>query len=364
MGLIQAIAGTSGLRQLASMAAFGLRGDYERASDADLTAPWWDEPADVEAAAEPSTVFLVCQQVDARTDGSPVFGRPFASDDDSLALSEDGYLINSDGHFLLGMPLEGNARMADTHPQVVRIDACNVEAAAATTRIRYRVNLPSFPMTANACFDTPGAELLDKTLFGRDPSAQGSGAVLGDDRMKFFERSLAGGSVQVHARDGRPVQLVFRWAKIGSQRSAGRDTWNLFYRIRRDARPREIAWKNTGQNFIFAADGRLEDGAQVVPLLDLNVDGVRLGNVSIAFGNGGLTQFADRAGLVKVLDSCADGSAGGEFTGISLNVRGRLLAHYATGATRPVADIHFTGDEPWFTTAWEIGNASADKQVA
>jgi flagellar hook protein FlgE len=204
-------------------------------------------------------------------------------------------------------------------------------------------------MTANADFDTPGAELLDKSLFARDPSTQGAGTVIGDDRMKFFNQSLAGGSVQVFARGGRSQQLVFRWAKMGSLRSAGRDIWNLFYRIRRDARAREIAWKNTGHNFVFAADGRLEDGPQVAPILDLNIDGVRLGNISVTFGEGGLTQFNDRAGLVKILEINADGCAGGEFSGISMNARGRLSTHYTNGMTRPIADIQFTGDEPWFT---------------
>jgi hypothetical protein len=28
--------------------------------------------------------------------------------------------------------------------------------------------------------------------------------------------------------------------------------------------------------------------------------------------------------------------------------RGRLFAHYANGTMRPLADIQFTGEEPWF----------------
>ncbi len=362
MGLFQAIAATSGLRNIASMSGFGVQ---ERAymGEIDCGPCWWEEPANIEPETEAPAVFFVCQQTDMLPDQTPVFGQPFASGDENLALSEDGYLINGESQFLLGLDVDEYGRVIADEPKVVHLNTKDLKSAS-TNRIRYRVNLPNFPMTANADFETPGAELLDKSLFARDPSAQGAGAVIGDDRMKFFNQSLAGGSVQVFARDGRSVQLVFRWAKMGSLRTAGRDIWNLFYRIRRDARAREIAWKNTGQNFVFATDGRLEDGLQVVPILDLSVDGVRLGNVSVTFGEGGLTQFTDRAGLVKVLEINADGCAGGEFSGISMNARGRLSAHYTNGMARPVADIQFTGDEPWFANYFTCEKPIDNRQVA
>ncbi|MEJ2124183.1 MAG: hypothetical protein P8Y47_05060 [Alphaproteobacteria bacterium] len=362
MGLIQTIAATPGIRNIASMDVFGAQ-THTLTVDAENGPYWWEDPADLEPEAETAAIFLVCQQTGVMPDESPVFGKPFISDDEQLALSEDGYLINGESQFLLGLPLDNYGRVIADEPEIVRVDTSKL-VAASTKRIRYRVNLPAFPMTAKADFDDPGAELLDKSLFARDPSAQGAGAVIGDDRMKFFDRSLAGGTIRVFARDGRAVQLVFRWAKMASQRTAGRDIWNLFYRIRRDARAREIAWKNAGQNFVFAADGRLEEGPNVTPILDLNVDGVRMGSVSVTFGEGGLTQFADRAGLVKVLEMNADGSAGGEFNGISMNERGQLSAHYANGMTRPVADIHFTGDEPWFTDDYANEKPIENRQIA
>src|SRR5262249_7682821 len=148
--------------------------------------------------------------------------------------------------------------------------------------------------------------------------------------------------------EGRNVQLVLRWAKMTSLRSAGRDCWNLFYRVRRDARAGEVAWKNTGHAFVFAADGRLEEASLVVPVIDMMIDGVRIGNVSMIFGSAGITQFADRSGLVKVLKSEADGCVGGDFTGISMSGRGRLFVHFSNGAMRSLADIRFTGGEAWF----------------
>lgn len=347
MGLIQAIASAPGLRDLA-VTAFPGPHEYGGAIEPDFSLSW-DGTAESAAEADAAAIYLVCSQSGVTPEGEPVFSRAFASDDEGLALSEDGYLINSAGHFLLGIPLDEDGRPASHEPEIVHVDAIGVEPAA-TSRIRYRANLASFPMTANADFEIPGSELLDKTVFARDPTAQGSGVVLGDDRMKFIDRSLSGGTILAFSADGGSVPVALRWAKIGSLRTLGRDVWNLFYRLRRAPRAGEVAWKNTGQNFIFAADGRMEEGAQTVPILDMIVDGARLGNVTLVFGQGGITQFADRSGLVKVLDARADGRRGGLFSGISMSSRGRLFAHYEGSPMRPVAEVHFTGDEPWFET--------------
>ena len=368
MGLLNALTSSPVLRQFAPAPSFELSDDY-RGYEPDLDSPWSepepqpepdDAPDDVDV---PNELFLVCRQNGMTAKGAPVFGEAVASSDDNLALSEDGYLINGEGLFLLGLPLNEEGRPLMREPQVVRLDTANIETMP-TTRMHYRANLPSFPMTATADFDITGSELLDKTLFARDPSVQGSGIVLGDERMKFLDRSLAGGSVRIVAPDGQIVQLVLRWAKATSLRSAGRDSWNLFYRVRRDARAGEVAWKNIGHHFIFGAEGRLEEASLAIPVIDMIADGVRLGNISMIFGSGGITQFADRSGLVKVLKAEADGYLGGEFSGISLSARGRLYAHYANAAMRPLADIHFSSDEAWFEADDESGRRGADRRVA
>lgn len=351
MGFVEALAATAGLRRFGKTASYGLPDDF-REFEPELALPWAQDEREFEDAnhdIEPPArdVFLVCEQSSSTKSGEPIFSRAFASGDEDLALSEDGYLINASGQFLLGLPLTEDGKPAGREPAVVRLDAGGIETAG-TSRILYRANLPSFPMTANADFETEQSELLDKTIFARDPSIQGSGVVLGDDRLKFLDRSLAGGSLTLISPEGRTVQLVLRWAKMTSLRSAGRDSWNLFYRIRRDARSGEVAWKNTGQTFVFRADGRLDDASLVVPLIDVKIDGVRMGNLSLIFGAGGITQFADRSGLVKVLKTDTDGCIGGAFTGLSMSGRGRLFAHYANGTMRPLADIQFTGEEPWF----------------
>jgi flagellar hook protein FlgE len=333
MGLIESMMSAPGDRY--STASFDLDGDF-RGGEPELGMSWPEGDAAYDETAE---LFLVTAQNGVSPRGEALFSRPFRSSDDNLALSEDGYLINGQGQFMLGLPLDGEGRRIARDPEVLRISAAPL-APSASDWVVYRANLPSFPMTATAEFDVGDSELLDKTQLARDPSAQGSGIVLGDDRVKFLSHSLCGGSVPVYSREGAKLQLHLRWAKVGSLRSSGGDCWNLFYRVRRDPRGGEVAWKNSGHSFLFEADGRLATTAHSIPVFDVTVDGHRMGNLSIIFGAGGLTQFADRIGLVKVLEMNANGSAGGEFTGISMSRRGRLFAHYADGMTRPIADIH------------------------
>ena len=320
--------------------------DAELRAEPDLSYGWrGDDLIDDDYAASPA-MFLVADQNGVSVRGEPQFGAPRRSHDDNLALSEDGYLINSRGQFVLGLALDADGRRLGSQPEILRITAEPVPPSA-TDWVVYRANLPSFPLTANAEFDITDSELLDKTPYARDPAAQGSGIVLGDDRVKFLARSLSGGSVRVFAREGVQVSLVLRWAKVGSLRSSGCESWNLFYRTRRDPRGGEVAWKNCGHTLTFEADGRLTTTANSIPVFDVTVDGVRLGNISLIFGAGGITQFADRTGLVKVLEARANGSAGGAFAGISMSSRGRLFAHYTDGFSRPVADVHLAEDEIW-----------------
>jgi flagellar hook protein FlgE len=343
-------------------ANFDLNGDF-RGDAPNLAFSWPGGEATIPSYHETAELFLVAAQNGVSPRGEVLLGRPFRSSDDNLALSEDGYLINGEGHFVLGLPLDSEARRISNEPEVLRISAAGI-APSPSDWVVYRANLPSFPMTANAEFDVSDSELLDKTQLARDPSAQGSGIVLGDDRVKFLARSLCGGSVTVYSREGAKVQLYLRWAKVGSLRSSGGDCWNLFYRVRRDPRGGEVAWKNSGHSFTFEADGRLATTAHSIPVFDVTVDGHRLGNLSVIFGAGGLTQFADRIGLVKVLEVAANGSAGGEFTGISMSPQGRLFAHYADGLTRPIADVHIPAPESRSMPRHRARESERSRQVA
>ena len=65
-----------------------------------------------------------------------------------------------------------------------------------------------------------------------------------------------------------------------------------------------------------------------------------------------------------MLKAEADGYLGGDFSGISLSARGRLFAHYTNAAMRPLADIHFPGEDAWFEPDEESWRRNADRRVA
>ena len=108
MGLIESIISAPGRRGSAN--TFDMGGDY-RACEPDLSLPWPDEAAEIEHYAEAAAEhFLVASQNGTSPRGELLFGRPFRSSDDNLALSEDGYLLNGQGHFVLGLPLDSEGR--------------------------------------------------------------------------------------------------------------------------------------------------------------------------------------------------------------------------------------------------------------
>jgi flagellar hook protein FlgE len=80
----------------------------------------------------------------------------------------------------------------------------------------------------------------------------------------------------------------------------------------------------------------------VVSNLSLNnvtVDGVSLGSVSLQFGSGGLTQFADPNGDVQVNQIQQNGFAAGSLQNVSVSDKGRLVGSYSNGRTLDLADI-------------------------
>jgi flagellar hook protein FlgE len=311
----------------------------------DLAANWLDpevapaEEGEVAGDSRDLPTFYVCEQEGFTAADEPLFGEPFPTHDDQFELTGDGYLINSAGQFVMGIPLRGaSLALPGERAEVIRLRE-EALPAVPTSRITYRANLPCFPLTAAAEFDVDASELLGRQQFARDPSTQGSGLVLADEEPKFLARSLPGGMTTAATPQGIAVVVAFRWAKIESLRSCGQDWWNLFYRVRRTPHSGEVAWKNIGHNFLFDGEGRLKPSCGQVAVTEMAIEGLRFGAVAIAFGSTGLTQFADRSGLVKVYELAADGYVSGDFRGISLSASGRLIAHYSNGERRALYDL-------------------------
>jgi flagellar hook protein FlgE len=131
--------------------------------------------------------FFVVQKPSSVNDGRPVFtGVDLYTRRGDFQLDQNGYLVNGAGYYLAGIPIDtttGNA--TGSVPQLLQFQN-GFLPAVATSEINYRVNLASYPLTANHDSSIPGTELLNPADLAANPingapanaSIIGSGAAL------------------------------------------------------------------------------------------------------------------------------------------------------------------------------------------
>lgn len=167
----------------------------------------------------------------------------------------------------------------------------------------------------------------------------GTGTVIGSDVKTFLDQSIAGGATTAYDGNGAPVSLQFRWAKVESATQGGTDTWNLFYQTDPAATGATAAWMNVGTDFKFGPDGQMQPVVGQITLTGLTVSGKSLGNVTMAFGTGGLTQFADTNGNAQVNQLQQDGYAAGQLKSVSVSNEGRVVGSYSNGRNIDLAEV-------------------------
>ncbi|WP_027578891.1 flagellar hook-basal body complex protein [Bradyrhizobium sp. Ai1a-2] len=167
----------------------------------------------------------------------------------------------------------------------------------------------------------------------------GTGIVVGSDNQSFLNESISGGTTTAYDGNGAPVSLQFRWAKVESSTQGGTDTWNLFYQVNSNATGNTVAWQNVGTDFKFGPNGQMQPVVGQITLAGLTVNGTSLGNVTMAFGTGGLTQFADTNGNVQVNQLQQDGYAAGQLQSVSVSDEGRVVGTYSNGRNIDLAEV-------------------------
>lgn len=169
----------------------------------------------------------------------------------------------------------------------------------------------------------------------------GTGQVIGQDSQTFLESSISGGAVTAYDVSGAPVNLQFRWAKVDSASlGAGHtDRWNLFYQRDSGAAGTQVAWQNANQDFSFLPNGQMNPPITALNLTNVNVNGIALGDVTVNFGAGGITQFADANGNVQVNQIQQNGFPAGQLQSVSVSDRGRIVGNYSNGRNIDLAEI-------------------------
>jgi flagellar hook protein FlgE len=230
-------------------------------------------------------------------------------------------------------------------PEVATIADLNTRLAALTGGIA-SVNSTNGNLTVTASSPTDDITIggtINPLAFGLHttsalPSNQ---TVVADDLTAFVDSSIGGGAITAYDVSGSPVNIQLRWAKTDSTSlgSGHTDSWNLFYQVNSNATGSEAAWQNVGANFAFDANGQMDPLISTWILNNVTVDGAALGNVTLNFGSGGITQFSDANGSVQVNLLQQNGFAAGALQTISVNEKGRVVGAYSNGRTIDLAEV-------------------------
>jgi flagellar hook protein FlgE len=163
--------------------------------------------------------------------------------------------------------------------------------------------------------------------------------IAAQDSDNFINESISGGAITVYSSNGAPANVQLRWAKIDSTDFGGTERWQLFYQADGSATGAQTMWKNVGTDYTFGADGALNPPITETDLTGVTVDGVSLGNIKLAFGAGGITQFNDPNGTAGVTALSQNGYPAGQYTSVAINDDGRVVVSYDNGQTVETAQV-------------------------
>ncbi|MDK9696715.1 MAG: flagellar hook protein FlgE [Siculibacillus sp.] len=244
-------------------------------------------------------------------------------------VDREGYLVNGAGYYLMGRTIDtttGNPVGDATTP--IQLPT-GLLAAKASTRVDYNANLP-----ANS-----SVGLIDASTWGDTTLA----TVQAADDSEFQAASLNGGQITCYDAKGSAVNVQMRWAKTATSP----DTWNLFYKSDSTATGTTAMWTNAGSDFTFDSSGKLTSPTDHLDIAGLTVDGNDIGDIRLAYGDDGLTEYSTAGATVTVNSIAQDGYASGSLTGVSVDTSGRLTATYSNGQQVDVAELtlfSFAGD--------------------
>ncbi|HEY3891884.1 MAG TPA: flagellar hook-basal body complex protein, partial [Bradyrhizobium sp.] len=177
----------------------------------------------------------------------------------------------------------------------------------------------------------------------------GTGFVIGNDLTSFDNETISGGAVTAYNSAGTPINLQLRWAKTDSSSlgSPHQDTWNLFYQTDPNATGTQVAWTNVGTNFVFNSNGSLSSpSGSAITIPGVTVNGQSLGNLTMNFGSGALTQFASTGGTATVNTITQNGYAAGQLQSVAINNNGLVVGTFSNGQNLDLASVtlsHFNG---------------------
>ena len=262
-----------------------------------------------------------------------------------FTLDAQGRFVNGAGMYLQAFRVDPQTRsVVSTQPELLQISQDQLKPSA-TTAITYQANLPASPASAQAARDD-GTHLLNVDHF-RAMSWNGDtfagGDVIASEADLFVEQSVPGGAISLFNPRGERADMQIRWAKIRDSSAEAPSQWAMFYRASTATQGEGSAWRQVDHAFLFNDDGSARNLPPSIQIDDLTVDGINVGDVSLRFADGGLTQYAANSGEVALNALAQDGHQAGEVAEIAVAEGGRVQVTYTNGLVRDVAQIALYG---------------------
>lgn len=212
--------------------------------------------------------FFSVQKPGGFSDNTPVFdGVDRYTRRGDFQLDKQGYLVNGAGYYLMGIPVDPTTgNLVGSTPQVLQFQS-DFLPAQQTTKVDYRANLASYPLTTAHDTAVPGSELLRPSSFstGHNPLA------LGTPAPAYTDASVTG-SVQTN-KLGVPTPITAATLLSGA---AGTDS------IAADFTAADVLTVN-GININFNSGGGTS-GSATAGTLDLDVTTATVGDIMNAIG--------------------------------------------------------------------------------
>ncbi len=282
--------------------------------------------------------YFVVQSKTGDVDGRTLFsGDNVYTRRGDFEFDKEGNLVNGSGYYLMGQPIDPvTNNVSGSVPGIITLDT-SVMPAVVTDRISYEGNLPSTPMTND--YSTSGVDTLNPALI---TAGTANATITGAEEVNFLNSTIAGDAITVYNSNGSPVNVQMRWAKVADANDpspSGNDEWAMYYLSDSDAGAADPKWTKV-DDAQFDVDGILvSPAAGSMTITGLAVDGDVVGDVTVDFGTGNLTQFASANGSAKITRLTQNGFAAGELTGVSISEAGRIVAAYSNGRTRELYEV-------------------------
>jgi flagellar hook protein FlgE len=138
--------------------------------------------------------FFVVQKPENFTDNAPVFdGVENYTRRGDFTLDKSGYLVNGAGYYLEGIPIDPTTgNLTGSAPQVLKFQN-DFLPAQPTTKVEYRANLASYPLTTKHDTSVPGSELLNPGDFTTNP------LIVGTPAAPYIDATATGNAVNNQA---------------------------------------------------------------------------------------------------------------------------------------------------------------------